>query len=218
MKDTKGEWYRRPADLSGEEELLFRAAGAGVASSLSPDGRFLLFTGPIPGPADIQVVDISRVAEAREAIPLVTSDFNEANARFSPDGRWFAYASNESGAYEIYVRPFNPDAAPGAPLSVGGRAMVSKGGATAIGAIWRADGKELFYVGRDRTLMAVAVETSPTFKVIGSPQPLFKLPGSTLIFFDASRDGQRFLMPVPVTASAAVPPFKVVLNWTSTLK
>ena len=218
MKDNKGEWYRRAADLAGEGELLFLAPGAGVASSISPNGRFVLFTGPLPGPADIQVVDISRVAEAREAIPLVTSDFNEANGRFSPDGRWFSYASNESGVYEIYVRPFNPDAAPGTPLSVGGRAMVSKGGATAIGAIWRADGKEIFYVAPDRNLMAVAIETEPTFKVVGSPQALFKLPGNALTFFDASRDGQRFLMPVPVTAGSAPPPFKVVLNWTSTLK
>ncbi len=174
MKDANGEWYRRAADLAGEDELLFRAPGSGVASSISPNGRFVLFTGPLPGPADIQVVDISRVAEAREAIPLVTSDFNEANARFSPNGRWFAYASNESGTYEIYVRPFNPDAAPGAPLSVGGRVMVSKGGANAVGAIWRADGKELFYLAPDRSLMSVAVETEPTFRVSGSPQPLFK--------------------------------------------
>ena len=154
-----GEWYRRAANLAGEEELLFRARNLGVPSTGSPDGRFLLFTGPLPGPADIQAVDLSRVAEAREAIPVVTSEFNEANARFSPDGRWFAYASNESGAYEIYVRPFNLDAAPGEPLSIGGRVMVSKGGATAGGAIWRADGKELFYLAPDGTLMAVAVDS-----------------------------------------------------------
>src|SRR5262249_30054241 len=103
------------------------------------------------------------------------------------------------------------------PLSVGGRVMVSKGGANPVGAIWRADGKELFYVAPDRNLMSVAVETEPAFKVIGTPQVLFKLPGSVL-FFDVSRDGQRFLVPVPVTAGSGVPPFKVVLNWTSTLK
>ncbi len=216
-RDGNGEWYRRAANMAGEEEPLFRAKGFGVASAISPDGRFALFTGPLPGPADIQAVDLAKVGEAREAIPLVTSEFNEANARFSPDGRWFAYASNESGSYEIYVRPFNPDAAPGAPLSVGGRAMVSKGGATPGGAIWRADGKELFYLAQDGTMMSVAVETEPTFRVGGPPQALFKAPRGVL-FFDVSRDGQRFLMPVPEGAGTTAPPYKVVLNWTSTLK
>jgi Tol biopolymer transport system component len=219
LKGGTAEWYRRAANLAGEEELLFRAPGLGVPSSISPNGRFLLFTGPLPGPADIGVVDISKVAEARETVPLVATDFNEANARFSPDGHWFAYASNESGTYEIYVRPFNQDAAPGTPLSTGGRVMVSKGGATVVGAVWRADGKELFYVARDGTLMSVNVETEPTFKVAGSPQALFKMPtNNATAFFDVSRDGQRFLVPVPLTGGSGPPPFKVVLNWTSTLK
>jgi len=211
------EWYRRAANLAGEEELLFRARDLGVVSSISPDGRFVLFTGPLPGPADIQAVDLSKVLEAREPIPLVTSEFNEANARFSPDGRWFSYASNESGAPEIYVRPFNANAAPGAPLSTGGRAMVSKGGATFGGAIWRGDGKELFYLASDGTLMSVPVSTEPTFSVGGPPRALFKV-ASNILFFDASRDGERFLVPVPQGAGASPPPYKVVLNWTSTLK
>ena len=152
----------------------------------------MLFTGPLPGPADIQVVDISRVGEAREAIPLVTSEFNETNARFSPDGRWFAYASNESGTYEIYVRPFNPDAAPGTPLSVGGRVMVSKGGATRAARSGEPTARSSSTSRRTGSLMSVAVETEPTFQVIGSPQALFKAPSSMLLFFDVSRDGQRF--------------------------
>jgi len=217
IQGDRSEWYRRAANMAGEEEPLFRDSGRGVASSISPDGRFVLFTGPLPGPADIQVVDLARVREAREALPLVaTPTFNEANARFSPDGRWFAYASNESGTTEIYVRPFNPDAAAGESLSAGGRVMVSKGGATAVGAIWRADGRELFYVSNDGTLMVVPVSLEPTFSVGGAPQPLFKLP-TTLVFFDVSSDGEQFLMPVPQGAGAAIPPYRVILNWTSTL-
>jgi dipeptidyl aminopeptidase/acylaminoacyl peptidase len=215
--DQEGYWYRRAANLAGDEELLFRAKGSGAVSSLSPDGRFALFTGPLPGPADIQVVDLAKVLEAREAIPLVTSQFNEVNARFSPDGRWFAYASNESGSYEIYVRPFNPDAPAGTPLSAGGRVMMSKGGATGGGAIWRADGKELFYLALDGTLMSVAVETQPTLRVVGPPAALFKVPRNVL-FFDVSPDGDRFLIAVPEGAGTSAPPYKVVLNWTSTLK
>jgi serine/threonine protein kinase len=214
---TGAEWYRRSANLAGDEEFLFRARDLGVASSISPDGRFLLFTGPLPGPANIQAVDLSRVLEAREAIPIVTSDFNEANARFSPDGRWFAYASNESGTVEIYVRPFNPNAAPGEAPSAGGQIMISKGGGSNGGAFWRADGKELLYMARDGTVMSVAVETQPTFRVNGPPTPLFKGPANVL-FFDVSSDGERFLIPVPEGAGASPPPYKVVLNWTSTLR
>jgi serine/threonine protein kinase/Tol biopolymer transport system component len=217
VREQITEWYRRSANLAGEEEFLFRTRDYGVASSISPDGRFALYTGPLPGPANIQAVDLSRVLEAREPIPIVTSDFNEVNARFSPDGRWFTYASNESGAVEIYVRPFNTNAAPGEPPSVGGQIMLSKGGATNGGAFWRADGKELFYFAPDRTLMSVEVETTPTFRVSGPPKALFKGPAN-VFFFDVSSDGERFLIPVPEGAGTSAPPYKVVLNWTSTLR
>jgi Tol biopolymer transport system component len=209
-------WYRRSANLAGEEELLFRARDQGALSSVSPDGRFLLFTGPLPATGDIQVVDLERVFEAREAIPVVATEFFEVNARFSPDGRWFAYASNESGQYELYVRPFNAGARPGESPGAGGRIMVSKGGATGAGGIWRADGQELYYVALDGTMMAVAVSTAPTFSVNGPPQPLFKLPAAT-VFFDVSRDGQRFLVPIAESAGASAPPYRVMLNWTATL-
>ena len=199
-----GEWYRRAANLAGDEELLFRARDQGVPSSdLARTARFVLFTGPLPGPADIQAVDLGACPEAREAIPLVSSQFNEANARFSPDGRWFAYASNESGTYEIYVRPFNPDAAPGA-AAVGGRP--SDG----------VEGRRHRRAARSGARTARNCSTSrPTerswrwpsapsrrFSVSGPPQALFKLP-STLVFFDVSSDGQRFLMPVPEGAGSA---------------
>jgi hypothetical protein len=95
--------------------------------------------------------------------------------------------------------------------------MVSKGGATFGAAIWRADGKELLYLTRDGTLMSVAVETEPTFKVSGPPQALFRAPAGVL-FFDVSTDGERFLIPVPEGVGASAPPYKVVLNWTSTLR
>jgi hypothetical protein len=211
-----GAWYRRAADLADDEELLFRTRDPGAVSSISPDGRFLLFTGPLPGPGDIQAVDLERVPEAREAIPIVNTQFFEVNARFSPDGRWIAYASNDSGEFEVYVRPFNPDAQPGESPAAGGRVMVSKGGGTGAGAIWRADGEELFYISTDGMMTAVPVSTAVTFSVSGPPRPLFRLP-TTTVFFDVSRDGQRFLIPVPEGAGTSVPPYKVVLNWTSTL-
>jgi DNA-binding winged helix-turn-helix (wHTH) protein/Tol biopolymer transport system component len=212
---TPVEWYRRTVNLAGGEELLFQPLGTFVPTAISPDGRFALFYGPT-GLGDIKAVDLARVAEARDAISLVSSDFHELSARFSPDGRWFAYASNESGTHEIYVRPFSPEATSGA-RSAGGRVMASKGGATFGGAIWRGDGRELFYLSPDGALMAVAVSTEPTFSVGGVPQALFKLP-ATDVFFAVSRDGERFLFTVPDGARPSEPPYRVILNWTSTLK
>jgi protease II len=95
--------------------------------------------------------------------------------------------------------------------------MVSKGGGGQGGAVWRADSKELFYISKDGKLMSVDVTTSPIFTPTGAPKSLFKVPDGVL-FFDVSRDGQWFLMPVPSAVAASAPPHKVILNWTSTLK
>ena len=146
----------------------------------------------------------------------MSSDFNDINARFSPDGKWLAYSSNESGEYEIYVRPFNPSSSSGSPTA-GGKWMVSKSGAGQGGAFWRADGKELFYIGPDQTLMSTEISTSPEFKP-AVPKPLFKVPSNRILFVAVSGDGKRFLFPVPIDTASTPPPYKVVLNWTSTLK
>jgi Tol biopolymer transport system component len=213
------EWYRRAANVAGDEELLYQPPDGGVPTAISPDRRFALYAAQAGagGSSDIKAVDLTRVAEAREPISLVSSEFYERSPRLSTDGRWFAYVSNESGMNEIYVRPFDPDVASGA-RSAGGGVMVSQGG-TSGGSAWRADGKELFYVspGPDRTLMAVAVSTEPTFSVAGTPRALFKLP-EKVGFFAVSRDGERFLIAAPESARASPPPYRVILNWTSTLK
>ena len=147
---------------------------------------------------------------------MVVTEFSAINATFSPDGKWFAYVSNESGNDEVYVRPFNADAAPGTPLSAGGKVMMSKGGVNRGGAVWRRDGRELFYLARDGTLMSVAVNTEPTFSLAGPPQALFKI-APEVAYFDVSADGERFLISVPTGSGVTAPPYKVVLNWTATL-
>ena len=100
------EWYRKSSNLAGDEELLFKISPIAVPSTWSPDGRFVLATG-IPAPADILALDLSAKSEDRKTVVAVSSPGNDVNARFSPDGKWFSYASNEAGPYEIYVRPFN---------------------------------------------------------------------------------------------------------------
>jgi hypothetical protein len=113
------------------------------------------------------------------------TEFDEQTAVFSPDGRWLAYSSDESGQYEIYVADF-----PGP----GGKWQVSRGGGELP--VWRADGRELFYVGPDQ-LMAVAVETEGAFRH-DTPVALFELPDLVRAswvdqFFDVAPDGRRFL-------------------------
>jgi Tol biopolymer transport system component len=100
---------------------------------------------------------------ARQPLPYVNTEFAERLAQFSPDAHWIAYISDETGRFEVYVRPF--------PLiATAGKWMISSGGGTQPR--WRRDGKELFYISPDGKLMAVDVTELPTFRS-GSPKPLF---------------------------------------------
>jgi eukaryotic-like serine/threonine-protein kinase len=143
----------------------------------------------------------------------VRTTFNELNGEISPDGRWLAYQSNESGQNEIYVRPF-PDADRG-------RWQVSVGGGTRP--LWAHSGRELFYTVEPGRMMAVSIQAGPTFAA-GNPQVVFE--GAYLApqagrTYDVSPDGQRFLMikEAASTDATSVPhEIVVVLNWTEELK
>jgi len=209
--------YEKPSNLAGNEEVLLKSQMHKVPSSFSPDGRYLLFFNPVP-PSKVWIVPVAAGVE-HKAVPFEQSSFSEAVGRFSPDGRWIAYTSDESGKEEIYVRPFDPSIASGSSSGgqtpVSGKWMVSKGGGNV--AVWRGDGKELFYISSDGTAMAVDVNTSGIFQA-GVPKPLFKVPPGVL-FWDVSRDGKRFIMAQPSPESAkAASRFTVVLNWQSALK
>ena len=143
--------------------------------------------------------------------PYIQTEFAETQGRFSPDGRWVAYISNESGLFQVYVQSFP---------SSGGKWQVSTGGGAQPH--WRRDGKELFYLAPDRKLMAVEVNgTGPTF-VPGVPKPLFDAHVSTAFpgnahYYTVTGDGQRFLVNTFVGESTPVP-FTIVMNWTAGLK
>lgn len=134
--------------------------------------------------------------------------FNELNAEISPDGRWVAFESDETGRREIYVRPF-PD------VDAGRWQVSSDGGRTPR---WSRDGRELFFLGLDGAMMAARVEPADAF-VSDAPVRLFVgryfLGGGSAVgrTYDLSANGRRFLMIMP----APSPPISVVLNWTSTL-
>jgi Tol biopolymer transport system component len=130
------------------------------------------------------------------------------NARFSPDGRFVAYQSNESGVGEVYVRPFDPGN-PTASGSGAGKVKVSVSGGSFP--FWRADGKELLY-SAGRKEYSVDVTTTPAFHA-GAPKLLFESPPGAAAPAPAP-DAQRFLFDVPVGKTSA----KVVLNWQAALK
>ena len=208
--------YNKNSNLAGADELVFTSGAHKLPSSWSPDGRFLLFYNPIP-PTHVWVLPLDGTAADRKPFGLEDSNFYQAMGRFSPDGRWIAYQSNESGKDEIYVRPFDTASAAGssptAAAPITGKWMVSKDGGEVP--LWRRDGKELFYISSTGMAMAVDVQTSGIFQA-GIPKPLFKVP-SGIVYWDVTSDGKRFLMPVPEASNAALP-FTVVLNWQAALK
>jgi Tol biopolymer transport system component len=190
--------YRKPADGTGKEELLFQyTPGAGmVLTDWSPDGKFMTFyTGVIV----MVPLDASKQVQDRKEIDWLREDYDATQGRFSPDNRYVAYWSNEEDVDkgQVYVRPFNASK-PDAPA--GPAVKVSKDGA--IGMItWRQDGKELYYMTRTWDVMAVDVTTTPAFKA-GEPKKLFTLPGplpgNPMQWKNVSKDGERFIFTMPV--------------------
>jgi Tol biopolymer transport system component len=200
------------ASGEGDEKELVRSISAGVikATSWSPDGRSLLYTAvdKIPSLFDIFVLP----SDGRKPVPFLQTRFAEEQGRFSPNGRWVAYVSDQSGAAEVYVRPFAPDLS-GGSASSGGSVLVSRGGGTAPR--WRGDSNEVFYLAPDGKLMAVELTAGQELRA-GTPMPLFQTPPGTIVG-DVAPDGKRFLLVTPVGSSAAAP-FTVVLNWMAALK
>jgi Tol biopolymer transport system component len=210
--------FVKPTTGSGGEELLPAGTDTQLVDDWSPDGRFVLYS-TLAGIAnevkknarDLYQAEIwaAPTSGARKAFPVVRTPYRAGTGggQFSPDSKWIAFVSNESGRYEIFVQPF-----PGP----GEKHQVSAGGG--VQARWRADGRELFYLAPDNRLMAVpiSVDSPDSAPAIGSPVPLFAahLSGSpqalTVRSYSVSRDGQRFLMDVPVETAL---PVTVILNW-----
>ena len=145
------------------KEVLLDSPDEYTPEDWSPDGRFVsLFTLPAQGKRNFQVWVLSMVGD-RKATPFATEAPNQEESRFSPDGRWIAFQSEESGKPEVYVRPF-----PGP----GGQWQVSTAGGGSPR--WRRDGKELFYLSADNKIMAVPVRLGPTFQA-EAPTALFSV-------------------------------------------
>jgi eukaryotic-like serine/threonine-protein kinase len=198
--------YTKAAGGGGQEQLLFKSDELKFAHDWSRDGRYIAFhsLGKKTG-WDLWVLP---TFGDRKPIPFLQTPFNETRPAFSPDGKWLAYQSNESGRAEIYVQNF-----PGP----GGKWQVSTGGG--FEPAWRADGKELYYGAPDQKIMAVEVHAGETFEA-GVPQALFAARvqpiGNVRSHYVPSADGQRFLLLAPLGREAMVPT-TVVVNWNAGL-
>jgi hypothetical protein len=211
-----GALYRRAASGAGTDELVY---SAGVSELVVPmdwvDAGVLFARANIAQlSTNLDVWQLPSEGE-RVAAPVLATPAREGASRVSPDGRWVAYASDESGTYQIFVQPF-PD------VSKGRWQISTRGG---IEVKWRADGRELYYLASDGNLMAVDVEAGETF-TFGEPRVLFHtglaIPAIPFDFsFDVLPDGERFLINVPQAAGdgdeVASSAISVVINWPATL-
>jgi Tol biopolymer transport system component len=196
------------------EELLPESLGSKYPSDWSSDGRFVAFDWVTQKTGyDIWIIPLEG---DRKPVPFLESPFEDSRAHFSPDGRWLAYETDETGLLSIYVQPFN---APGQPVRTG-KWRISKNGGTLPR--WRRDGKELFYHesgSGTRRMMSVDVRTTADGALQpGTPKPMFEtaLRGDNGEYYDVSADGQQFLLIVPAAPMSAIP-LTVVLNWTREL-
>jgi len=208
----QGDIYVIAASGSGQEEPLYQSPGQSYPEDWSPDGRFIGYNANEATGQRIPSISILPLPGEHKPTVLVgggpTTDIF-GDSRFSPDGKWVAYDSEESGRPEVYVTSF-----PGREATL----QVSSAGGVLPN--WRRDGKELFYVTPDGRLMSVAVERGPKL-AFGTPKLLFRIPNASMIGaaspYDVAPDGERFLVRVPVVHGSSWP-LNLVLNWTSGLK
>jgi Tol biopolymer transport system component len=196
--------YAKSSRGGGVEEIVIQSIRTKYPSDWSPDGRSILFRAS-DAKSNLELWTVP-VAGEHSPVPFIQTGFGVSNGQFSPDGRFVAYASNESGRREIYVAPY-----PGP----GGNWKVSSEGGTEPR--WRRDGRELFYVAPDGYLMAVAVRAGPGFdaEVARRLFPIRRREGVSsvdLFSYDVAPDGQRFLVNTDV-GETATPPLNVVLDW-----
>ena len=201
--------YQKPFTGGAREDgdLLLATQQNKAPVDWSPDGRFVLYRSPSPTTGfDLWALPMDG---EQKPFPVVQTKFEEKDGQFSPDGKWIAYESNESGRKEIVVQSF-----PG----TGGKLQISTNGGAQVR--WRPDGKELFYIALDGRLMAVPILLPANSRAIevGNPVALFvtqvggAVQGTNEQYYVASSDGQQFLMNT-IVAETSASPITVILNW-----
>ncbi|MEX2661677.1 MAG: protein kinase [Vicinamibacterales bacterium] len=204
IRNGKPGIYVKPSNGAGNEERLFETSEARGLTVLSwtPDHRILFGVSGVKTTRDLWMVPVDG---ERKAVPLLQSPFGEWVGQISPDGRWVAYASNETGTAEIYVQSIPTGS---------GKWTISNGGGSSPR--WRGDSRELFYVGGGK-LWAVEVAKKGAAFAAGQPSALFDLAGMSPndFSFAVTRDGQRFLAALRPSGEdeRSQSPIVVVLNW-----
>lgn len=207
--------YEKTTSGAGTEELLVESLEEKFPTSWSSDGRFITYT----------VYDNVRMGDLwilpldgdRKPFPFLQTEFEEYFGQFSPDSRWMAYESNESGIWELYVRPFlGADGKPAISQTRKWQVSTSSAASSNISK-WNRNGKELFYLSNDNMLMAAEVKATSSSFDVGEVRPLFHVQASgTVTFFDVAPDAQKFLMGVRVSEQS-VPLLTLVTNWDAKL-
>jgi Tol biopolymer transport system component len=206
LRQGASDLYVKELD-GGPEQVLLASKDDKFACDWTPDGKTLLYRIADPHSGAYDLWALSRDGD-RTPYPVVHTPFDDRDGQFSPDGRWLDYQSDESGRAEIYAQRF-----PGP----GGKVRISRDGGTQVR--WRRDGKELYFVAPDNSLMAVPVTIGRQTEAFeaGSPVKLFatRMVRSTAILrqqYDVSADGQRFLINT-VADQASTTPITLLLNW-----
>jgi serine/threonine protein kinase len=205
--------YAKPANGTGEEELIYDGGTDERVRSISSDGRYLIFE-RLDGVAKTkQDVWALPLFGDRKPFPLVNTQFSDVQPSISPDGKWVAYASNESAKFEVYLTSFPVPAS---------RLQVSTAGGQSPR--WRRDGKKLFFVSDDRHIMAVDVSARGGSLVLGEPRAVAALTvndaSSGLSSFgpiEVAPDGKRLLVTMTESSSNSVQPATLVINWPAEL-
>ncbi len=200
--------FSKPSNGDSAETLLFRDSVTKFPDGVSPDGKLLLFQRRDETTRyDMWLLPLEQAQSVGKPQPRVflQTPFNEGVGKFSPDGHWVAYESDESGQDEVYAAPF-----PGP----GGKHQISSGGGRQ--ARWSRDGKELFFVSRDQQLMAAEVKMGDGTLEVEKAQMLFGGVVNRANTFDISTDGQKFLVVDETVASSR--PLTLIQNWQASLR
>jgi Tol biopolymer transport system component len=194
--------YELTIGVPGSEKVLLKAPGIQQPEDISRDGRFLLYLNQLG--TTTWSIWLMPLQGERRPFEWLHSEFNQTSPRFSPDGRWIAYESDESGEAEIYA----------AQTDGGGekRRLSPAGGRRPR---WRRDGRELYYIAPGDTLMALPVSPGQTLEV-GASVPLFR-GESEIEEYDVTPGGTRFLVNTPAQ-KLRESPIRVILNWDAALK
>jgi len=203
--------YRKDATGAGQEERLTESPNQKFLLDWSKDGKYLLYREVNPGTGrDLMALPLQG---DKKPIAVVNTPFQESTGAISPDGRWVAFASNDSGHTELYIQAF-----PGGGDGTKGRWQVSNGGAYDVK--WKGDGKELYYESLDGKIMAAAIQAGAQEIRAETPRVLFAADFQTtsLHEFDVTPDGQRFLLILSSRTQGRSEHLTVVSNWQAALR